>query len=58
MANNNKHAGPNVPALRFPEFSGEWERKALSEFVDRVTRRNKGLKSTRPPYYFCSIWTG
>jgi len=34
--------------LRFPEFSGEWERKALSEFVDRVTRRNKGLKSTRP----------
>ena len=48
MANNNKHAGPNVPALRFPEFSGEWERKALSEFVDRVTRRNKGLKSTRP----------
>ena len=48
MANNNKHTGPNVPALRFPEFSGEWERKALSEFVDRVTRRNKGLKSTRP----------
>ena len=34
--------------MRFPEFSGEWERKALSEFVDRVTRRNKGLKSTRP----------
>ena len=48
MANNNKHTGPNVPALRFPEFSGEWKRKALSEFVDRVTRRNKGLKSTRP----------
>ena len=48
MANNNKHTGPNVPALRFPEFSEEWERKALSEFVDRVTRRNKGLKSTRP----------
>ena len=34
--------------MRFPEFSGEWKRKALSEFVDRVTRRNKGLKSTRP----------
>ncbi len=48
MANNNKHTGPNVPALRFPEFSGEWERKSLSEFVDRVTRRNNGLKSTRP----------
>ena len=30
MANNNKHAGPNVPALRFPEFSGEWEKVLLS----------------------------
>ncbi|MGM9765616.1 MAG: restriction endonuclease subunit S [Candidatus Cryptobacteroides sp.] len=48
MANNNKHTGPNVPALRFPEFSGEWERKSLSEFVDRVTRKNRSLQSTRP----------
>ena len=48
MANNNKHTGPNVPALRFPEFSGEWERKTLSEFVDRVTRKNRSLQSTRP----------
>ena len=31
MANNNKHTGPNVPALRFPEFSGEWEYKTLGE---------------------------
>ena len=30
MANNNKHTGPNVPALRFPEFSGEWEKALLS----------------------------
>lgn len=30
MANNNKHTGPNVPALRFPEFSGEWEKVLLS----------------------------
>ena len=29
MANNNKHTGPNVPALRFPEFSGEWENSRL-----------------------------
>ena len=29
MANNNKHTGPNVPALRFPEFSGEWEQCKL-----------------------------
>ena len=34
--------------MRFPEFSGEWERKTLSEFVDRVTRKNRSLQSTRP----------
>ena len=33
---------PNVPLLRFPEFSGEWEKFALSDFTERVTRRNKG----------------
>ena len=33
---------PNVPPLRFPEFSGEWEKFALSDFAERVTRRNKG----------------
>ena len=32
---------PNVPPLRFPEFSGEWEKFALSDFTERVTRRNK-----------------
>ena len=31
----------NVPPLRFPEFSGEWEKFALSDFTERVTRRNK-----------------
>ena len=31
MANNNKHTGPNVPALRFPEFSGEWEKMSLQD---------------------------
>ena len=32
----------NVPHLRFPEFSGEWEKCVLTEIVERVTRRNKG----------------
>lgn len=32
----------DVPALRFPEFSGEWEKCVLTEIVERVTRRNKG----------------
>ena len=31
MANYNKHTGPNVPALRFPEFSGEWEKMSLQD---------------------------
>ena len=36
MANNNKHTGPNVPALRFPEFSGEWESKSLGEIGESL----------------------
>ena len=31
MANNNKHTGPNVPALRFLEFSGEWESRTIGD---------------------------
>lgn len=37
-----------VPALRFPEFSGEWEKYVLTEFVERVTRRNKGNECKLP----------
>ena len=36
MANNNKHTGPNVPALRFPEFSGEWVSKSLGEIGESL----------------------
>ena len=38
----------NVPALRFSEFSGEWEKYVLTEFVERVTRRNKGNECKLP----------
>ena len=34
MANNNKHTGPNVPALRFPEISGKWEKFRVSDFIE------------------------
>ena len=37
MANNNKHTGPNVPALRFPEFSGEWDAVLLGFISDIKT---------------------
>ena len=33
MANNNKHTGPNVPALRFPEFTKEWEMASLQDIA-------------------------
>ena len=41
MASNNKHTGPNVPALRFPEFSGEWESCTLGDITNNFSRRNK-----------------
>ena len=38
----------NVPNLRFPEFSGEWEKVSLSEIATRVTRKNKNNESRLP----------
>ena len=34
MANNNENKVLNVPNLRFPEFSGEWEKCKVSELLD------------------------
>ena len=42
MADNKDKKVLNVPALRFPEFTGEWGKYVLTEIVERVTRRNKG----------------
>ena len=38
----------NVPNLRFPEFSREWEKVSLSEIATRVTRKNKNNESRLP----------
>ena len=32
----------DVPALRFPEFSGEWENLRLSDFAKKITKKNTG----------------
>ena len=49
MANNNKNTGPNVPALRFPEFSGEWVNQRLG---DTCTFFSGGTPaSSRKEYY-------
>lgn len=37
----------NIPKLRFPEFSGEWEEKKLSDFMTRLTRKNLNNESSR-----------
>lgn len=39
---------PNVPTLRFHEYTDEWQQYKLSDFVNRVTRRNKNNESTLP----------
>lgn len=31
--NPKNHSSDNIPALRFPEFKGEWERKKLGEII-------------------------
>ena len=39
---------PNVPTLRFAEYTDEWHKFALSDFVTRSTRRNKNNESSLP----------
>ena len=40
--------GANVPKLRFPEFTDEWKKERLSDFAERVTRKNKNNETTLP----------
>ena len=42
----NKHK--KEPVIRFDEFTDDWEQRKLGDIVDRVTRKNKKLESTRP----------
>src|SRR5574344_1182945 len=41
MANKKSHSGANVPALRFPEFSGEWTQCTLGDITYNFSHRNK-----------------
>ena len=45
---DNEHKIFNVPNLRFPEFEGEWEKKRLGDFTERVKRKNKYNLSKLP----------
>ena len=53
MANNNENKVLNVPHLRFPEFSGEWERKRLKDVCNiRTGNKNTQDKSDNGIYPF------
>ena len=47
MSKSNKTT-PNVPTLRFADYTDEWHKYALSDFVTRITRRNKNNESSLP----------
>lgn len=51
MANNNDKKVLNVPTLRFPEFSGEWEKTTINEIFEL---RNGYTPSKSNPIY----WNG
>ena len=55
MTNNNKHTGPNVPALRFPKFSGEWEEHGLSEYLQFKNGLNPDVKRFGKGVKFISV---
>ena len=38
----------NVPKLRFPGFEEEWKEERLSEFTERVTRKNRNNETELP----------
>ena len=41
MPNNNENKVLNVPNLRFPEFTGEWEKYPLTDFMSFKNGMNK-----------------
>ena len=41
-----------TPKLRFPEFTGDWEQRKLSDISERVTRKNKNLEYSLPQITF------
>lgn len=47
-ANEVRQSKPNVPTLRFAEYTDEWYKFALSDFVTRIIRRNKNNESSLP----------
>ena len=51
MANNNNKDKCNVPHLRFPEFTNEWEKCPLGLIAD-ITKGN-GISKEHCIYLYC-----
>ena len=55
MAIDNKNKVLNVPPLRFPEFSGEWEEHTLSEYLEFKNGLNPDAKRIGQGLPFISV---
>ena len=55
MANNNDNKVLNVPPLRFPEFTKEWEEHALAEYLDFKNGLNPDVKHIGRGLPFISV---
>ena len=55
MADNNENKVLNVPHLRFPEFSGEWEEHTLSEYLEFKNGLNPDAKRIGSGLPFISV---
>ncbi|MDB8898878.1 restriction endonuclease subunit S [Parabacteroides merdae] len=55
MANNNDNKVLNVPPLRFPEFTKEWEEHALAEYLDFKNGLNPDVKRIGRGLPFISV---
>lgn len=55
MTNNNDKKVLNVPHLRFPEFSGEWEEHTLSEYLEFKNGLNPDAKRIGSGLPFISV---
>ena len=55
MATNNNDKTLNVPPLRFPEFSGEWEEHTLSEYFEFKNGLNPDAKRIGSGLPFISV---
>ena len=55
MANNNDNKVLNVPHLRFPEFTEEWEEHALAEYLDFKNGLNPDVKRIGSGLPFISV---